>query len=54
MTAALATDADARFARLGAGFDLRAFHDAVLALGSVPLAVLEAQVDAWIAGRLES
>jgi uncharacterized protein (DUF885 family) len=40
--------------RLGAGFDLRAFHDAVLALGSVPLAVLEAQVDAWIAGRLES
>lgn len=35
--------------RLGNGFDLRAFHDAVLALGSVPLAVLEEQVDAWIA-----
>jgi uncharacterized protein (DUF885 family) len=40
--------------RLGPGFDLRAFHDAVLALGSVPLAVLEEQVDAWIAHRLAS
>ncbi len=39
-------------ARLGARFDLRAFHDAVLALGSVPLGLLEAQVDAWIAQRL--
>ncbi len=39
-------------ARLGAGFDLRAFHDAVLALGSVPLGILEQQVDAWIASRL--
>jgi len=37
---------------LGARFDLRAFHDAVLALGSVPLSILEAQVDHWIAGRL--
>jgi uncharacterized protein (DUF885 family) len=37
--------------RLGAAFDLRAFHDAVLALGSVPLGVLEAQLDAWIASR---
>jgi uncharacterized protein (DUF885 family) len=41
-------------ARLGTAFDLRAFHDAVLALGSVPLAVLEEQVDAWIAHRLAS
>jgi len=40
--------------RLGTGFDLRAFHDAVLALGSVPLAVLEEQVEAWIARRLAS
>jgi uncharacterized protein (DUF885 family) len=39
-------------ASLGARFDLRAFHDAVLALGSVPLGLLEAQVDAWIAQRL--
>ncbi|MEP6505330.1 MAG: DUF885 family protein [Betaproteobacteria bacterium] len=37
--------------RLGAAFDLRAFHDAVLALGSVPLGILEAQLDAWIASR---
>ncbi len=38
--------------RLGKRFDLRAFHDAVLALGSVPLTVLEAQLDTWIARRL--
>ena len=37
---------------LGACFDLRAFHDAVLALGSVPLGILEQQVDAWIASCL--
>lgn len=36
---------------LGADFDLRAFHDTVLALGSVPLPVLEEEVDRWIAGR---
>ena len=40
--------------RLGAAFDLRAFHDAVLALGSVPLGILSEQVDAWIAARLAS
>ncbi|HVF35015.1 MAG TPA: DUF885 family protein, partial [Candidatus Saccharimonadia bacterium] len=34
---------------LGARFDLKAFHDTVLALGSVPLDLLEAHVDAWIA-----
>jgi uncharacterized protein (DUF885 family) len=33
---------------LGPRFDVRAFHDAVLANGSVPLPVLEAQIDAFI------
>ena len=34
---------------LGAKFDLRRFHDAVLAQGAVPLTVLDGQIDAWIA-----
>ncbi|KRE88375.1 hypothetical protein ASG87_07110 [Frateuria sp. Soil773] len=34
---------------LGERFDLRAFHDAVLALGSVPLPVLQQQIDRFIA-----
>ncbi|MXP46802.1 DUF885 family protein [Altererythrobacter luteolus] len=33
---------------LGAEFDLRAFHDAVLENGSVPLDVLEQHIDRWI------
>jgi uncharacterized protein (DUF885 family) len=36
---------------LGPKFDIRRFHDAVLGQGSVPLDVLEAQIDAWIAAE---
>jgi len=36
-------------AELGDRFDLRAFHDAILAEGSVPLPVLEERIDAFIA-----
>ena len=34
---------------LGTKFDIRAFHDEVLGLGSVPLPVLEQRIDAFIA-----
>jgi uncharacterized protein (DUF885 family) len=34
---------------LGSKFNLRAFHDAVLEIGSVPLPVLEARIDRFIA-----
>ncbi len=36
-------------AALGAGFDLRLFHDAVLENGPIPLDVLDAHIDRWIA-----
>jgi uncharacterized protein (DUF885 family) len=34
---------------LGPKFDLKAYHEVVLANGALPLDVLEAQVDAWVA-----
>jgi len=34
---------------LGAVFNIRAFHDAVLELGSVPLPVVTARIDRFIA-----
>jgi uncharacterized protein (DUF885 family) len=36
---------------LGSRFDLRAFNDAVLAHGALPLDVLEDQINAWIQDR---
>ena len=38
-------------ARDGDRFDLRAFHDAVLGHGSLPLAVLRAQLPSWVQPR---
>lgn len=36
-------------AELGDRFDIRAFHDQVLSTGALPLPVLEAKIDRWIA-----
>lgn len=34
--------------RLGAAFDIRGFHEVVLGSGSMPLGILQKQVDAWV------
>jgi uncharacterized protein (DUF885 family) len=36
---------------LGPKFDIRGFHDLLIGSGSLPLSILERQVDAWIAGQ---
>ena len=36
---------------LGERFSIAAFHDAVLGEGAMPLSLLEARIDAWIAGQ---
>jgi uncharacterized protein (DUF885 family) len=38
-------------AALGASFDVRAFHDALLEEGGMPLSVLEAKMERWVAAR---
>ena len=36
---------------LGSRFDIRVFHDRVLANGAVPLPVLSAEIERWIAAQ---
>jgi uncharacterized protein (DUF885 family) len=38
-------------AALGAAFDVRTFHDELLKDGAMPLSILEAKMDRWIAAR---
>jgi len=40
--------------KLGSKFDIRTFHDVVLENGAIPLKVLEAHVDRWIATQSDS
>ena len=40
--------------RLGESFDLRNFHDFILALGSVPLEILKDEVNRWVEQQMNS
>lgn len=35
--------------KLGESFDIRAFHDEILGYGAIPLSIMEANIDRWIA-----
>jgi len=41
-------------AALGAKFDIREFHAQVLDSGALPMAILEAKIDRWIAAKKAS
>lgn len=45
--------ADAK-AKLGDKFDIREYHDEILKYGPLPLNVVEAKVDSWVAAKLAS
>ncbi len=48
------TELSARASKaLGKGFDIREFHDQILKDGSLPLSVLDAKIDRWIATKTE-
>lgn len=40
--------------KLGKKFDVREFHDEVLKYGPVPLAILEENIDAWVAAKKQA
>jgi uncharacterized protein (DUF885 family) len=40
--------------QLGDKFDIRTFHDQVLENGALPLNLMEAKTDAWIAAQLQA